>query len=382
MSSRQSKWKNFGSKQSEKPSEPPPMRFAIDLSCLTPPSLTGIGVYAESLARHLPKNLLDGESLEAWLPTRKAAKAQLVRERSQLPLQLFNEITRWTKPVGLVHGPDFKVPKRGPFKKVVTVHDLVEFEPEFANSEFMQQARKNFSKMLFEHKPDHIICISDFTQQKIREHFPHLKVPVTRIYHGADHCPARDPARPRLRPNPYLLFVGTLEKRKNPMALIEAFEIFKAKNTAANLELVLAGGLGPDGQHLLERIRTSPVASSIFHRHGITRTELESLYQHAEAFVLPTLYEGFGFPVLEAMRMGTPVITSNFGAVREIAGSAACLVEPRNPQAIAEGIESILSQSSFRQELCTRGPEQAAKFTWQQCACETLDVYRRTLTSA
>jgi glycosyltransferase involved in cell wall biosynthesis len=112
---------------------------------------------------------------------------------------------------------------------------------------------------------------------------------------------------------------------------------------------------------------------------GVASSQLESLYQYAEALVLPTLYEGFGFPVLEAMRMGTAVITSDFGAVKEISGTAALTVDTRNPSRIAEAIERLQTVPDLKKNLQQEGLKQSSRFTWENTAQATLEVYRRTL---
>lgn len=355
------------------------MRIALDLTCLTPDRVTGIGVYAEHLAKALqPLCEKKNSSLEAWIPLRKYSKRQNLVRRSNLPINIYNEFNRWWAPPDLVHGLDFKIPRHGSFRKVVTIHDLVEFEEEFANNPFMAEARNKMRKMLLENRPDHIICDSDFTLNKFKQHFPDVKIPTTRVYLGVDHKPGPQRDLERSLQNPYLLFVGTLEKRKNPAALLKAFEIIKNRNPS-KLELVLAGGSGLGSQDILKSVGTHPFKSSIHVKNSLSQKELLSLYQHTEAFVLPTIYEGFGFPVLEAMGMGAPVITSEFGAVHEISGSAALFVDPRNPSEIADAVELLARDQSLRQDLIIRGYDQASKFTWKKTAEETYAVYERTL---
>lgn len=349
------------------------MRIAVDLTCLTPHRVSGIGVYAAQISKALAQvGQTRGHTVEGWIPLRKSSQLEDVVGRSMVPINTWNEFTRFTRPPDVLHGLDFKVPRFGRFKKVVTVHDLVEFEEEYNSAEFIVRAQKNFRKMIQKHRPDHIISISDFTTEKLRHFFPELTIPVTRIYHGVDHR-STSTDRERLFQHPYILYVGTLEKRKNPIRLVEAFDQLRPQ--LKNLKLVLAGGVGFQGRDVQLRIEKSPFFSDIHHLPHLSDKELASLYQHAEALVLPTLYEGFGLPVLEAMRMRTPVITSNFGAVSEISENFAFKIDPYSSEDIASAIGKVLSMThEEKQQFLERAFQHSNKFTWAAAATQMLDL--------
>lgn len=350
------------------------MRIAVDLACLTPHRVSGIGVYAAQVSKALAQvGQSRGHTVEGWIPMRKIGRLEEVVGRALVPINTWNEITRWTNPPDVLHGLDFKVPRWGRFKKVVTVHDLVEFEEAYNSPEFIERAKKNFRHMLLRNKPDHIISISDFTTEKIRQFFPDLDIPITRIYHGVDHRPLSCERADRLFQHPYILSVGTLEKRKNQIRLVEAFDLLRPQ--LKNLKLVLAGSVGFEGRQVQQRIEKSPYFADIHHLPHLNDEELASLYQHAEAMVLPTLYEGFGLPVLEAMRMRTPVVTSKSGAVSEISSDCALKIDPQNSEELAQGILKILSMpTDEKKKFIEQAFQHSQKFTWANTATQTLNL--------
>jgi len=172
---------------------------------------------------------------------------------------------------------------------------------------------------------------------------------------------------------PYVLYVGKIEPRKNPVTLIEAFD--RISDKFPDHHLVLAGNRGWD----YEAVYTAAAAAR--HREWIRFTgfvseaDLPALYAGADLFVYPSSYEGFGFPVLEAMACGAPVITSNVSSLPEVAGDAALLVNPLDVGELAAAMERILSDPTLREVLRVRGLEQARRFTWEETARRTLQVY-------
>jgi glycosyltransferase involved in cell wall biosynthesis len=194
--------------------------------------------------------------------------------------------------------------------------------------------------------------------------------------------PAEDPARAaKLRrryqlPERYILFVGTLEPRKNIHTLLRAFAQLIAEMPQDGPMLVIAGGNGWGGEDY-----GSTVDALKLHRHvrfaGFVEDDhLPDLYRGALLFVYPSLYEGFGLPVLEAMACGTPVITSDRTSLPEVAGGAALVVDPTRPEALAAAMASLLNDSGLRQVLRTKGLARAQAFTWDAVARQTIAVYR------
>jgi glycosyltransferase involved in cell wall biosynthesis len=185
---------------------------------------------------------------------------------------------------------------------------------------------------------------------------------------------------PRLRrryglPEHYILFVGTLEPRKNIKALLQAFALLLAEKPQDEPKLVVAGGRGWGHTDWLETTHALGLRDHVHFTGFVDDDDLPDLYRGAALFVYPSLYEGFGLPVLEAMACGTPVITSNRSSLPEVAGDAALLVDPTQPQALAAAMTSMLRDGELRQVLRSKGLTRAREFTWDAVAQKTLAVY-------
>jgi glycosyltransferase involved in cell wall biosynthesis len=182
-----------------------------------------------------------------------------------------------------------------------------------------------------------------------------------------------DQLRERLGiPGPYLLHVGSLQPRKNLTRLLEAFD--QIKNTAGPLTLVLAGQRGWEYHRFVERIRQMGLSGRVILPGYVPDEDLAALYSGALVYVFPSLHEGFGFPVLEAMACGAPVVCANTSSLPELVGDAALTVAPSDVYGLSEALLRLLNDRSLRQDLIKRGFERAAMFTWEACARHTLEV--------
>ncbi|OGH39284.1 MAG: hypothetical protein A3B44_02265 [Candidatus Levybacteria bacterium RIFCSPLOWO2_01_FULL_38_21] len=168
----------------------------------------------------------------------------------------------------------------------------------------------------------------------------------------------------------FILFVGTLQPRKNLERLIEAFCLLKKKD----LQLIVIGKRGWMYEAILEAPKKYRVEDKVLFLENVTDEELPVFYQNALCFVLPSLYEGFGLPVLEAMRYGCPVITSNASSLPEAGGDAALYFDPESVEDIVEKIEKVISSEELREEMIKKGHQQIKKFSWEKTARETLKV--------
>jgi len=177
---------------------------------------------------------------------------------------------------------------------------------------------------------------------------------------------------------PYLLFVSTLEPRKNVEGLISAFNQLK-QQTQIPHQLVLIGQRGWKYQAILSAIANSPVAAQIHSLQYLSDQALALFYKHAEVFIYPSFYEGFGLPVLEAMTLGAPVITSNCSSLPEVSGEAAILIDPHDSTAIAAAIWQVIRDDSLRQAMIQKGKARAQQFSWEKTAKATLEAYRSIL---
>ncbi len=168
----------------------------------------------------------------------------------------------------------------------------------------------------------------------------------------------------------YILFVGTLQPRKNIANLIEAFSIIENKN----IKLVIVGKRGWMYEDILNSPKKYEISDRVKFLNDVTDEDLPNFYKNAICFILPSLYEGFGLPVLEAMKYGCPVLTSNISSLPEVGGDAALYFDPQSTQDIAEKIDKVVSDEKLRSEMIKKGYEQVKKFSWEKTAKETLKI--------
>jgi glycosyltransferase involved in cell wall biosynthesis len=281
----------------------------------------------------------------------------------------------------LVHGPVFIGPLLAPCPVVVTIHDLsfIRFPALFrpVNRLYLTVLTRLSARCA-----QRLIAVS---LHAAAETTRLLGVPQERIdvvYHGVDPVfrplPADQVAAFRRRqgmPDRFVLFVGTLEPRKNLVRLVEAFARIRDGRT----RLVLAGGKGWLYGELFARVEGLGLQGEVVFPGYVNNDDLYLWYNAATALAYPSVYEGFGLPVLEAQACGTPVLTSDVSSLPEAAGDAALLVDPYDVEALATGLGRMLTDESLRLELRERGLVHAERFSWPRTAQQTARVYRRAL---
>ncbi|MEP0917668.1 glycosyltransferase family 4 protein [Leptolyngbya sp. DQ-M1] len=373
------------------------MRVAIDVTpWMSKPS--GMGLYVANLVQGLTTlqateffdlELIYQPRLKNWL-TRDLAFPEYLQPYSnlrlfpfpvrisnlfiQFPLLSAHYLESYFNQADIVHGTNytvFPIPGR---RKMTTIYDVsfVRY-PEYSNSTV--RAYTDRLKKCLEWT-DLVLTISHSSKQDIVEY---LGVDPSRIWvtHLASrYSPVENPKLELSKP--YILFVSTIEPRKNIKALISAFEYLK-KNYQIDHELLLIGQKGWLYEPIFQQIEQSFYRSSIRHLSYLTDAQVAQFYQNADVFVYPSHYEGFGMPVLEAMTLGTPVVTSNTSSLPEIAGDAAILVEPTDIQQIGEAIFKVIHDRPFRDRLIQKGKEQAKLYSWEKTAKATLEAYRSIL---
>lgn len=262
---------------------------------------------------------------------------------------------------------------------VLTVHDLIfERYPEHhtrRNTWFLKVGMR-----LFARAADAIIAVSRHTRRDLVELYNVAPEKIHVIYEGIDAgfrpAGAAEVAAVAARYSPgrpYLLMVGTLEPRKNHVVALRALARLKAAGLPHRL--VIAGGRGWLFEPIRRLVDELGLADDVSFGGYAPAADLPALYTGAACVLLPSLYEGFGFPVLEAMACAAPVVCSNVSSLPEVAGDAALLIDPRNPAALADAVALVLTQPALAARLRELGPPQAARFRWRSCAAETATLY-------
>lgn len=287
-----------------------------------------------------------------------------------------------------VHLPNQHLGRYGNFLSVpyvITVHDMIRFFDMDGEKTFIcapNRRDRHYLNLDFKgiRKAMRIIAVSQSTKDDL---IHCLDIPGERIsvvYEGIDHRVFR-PVRQRIYHHPYILFVGTEHPRKNFTTLLKAFSQLKSEPRFKKLKLVKVGDAG--GQETDFRSQTMGVVESlglvdeVIFTDFIPETDLPTHYSGAEALVFPSLYEGFGFPVLEAMACACPVITSNTSSLPEVAGEAGIMVDPQNINSLAEAMSKVLTDGKLRNNMIRKGLEQAKGFSWEKTAEQTLEVYHK-----
>ena len=346
--------------------------------------------YKVTLLDHMSRDF-DKRKQDLWVPEhpqihcdlRKFPRPlmQFLEERLGIKIQ-----SRWLKKkkVDLFHGlRGILPPLSKDIKKVITVHDIGYFiNPEW----YIDNPYRRFEVSLQE--ADQIVTNSQFTKNCLVERFKINEKKITPIPFGVN--PAfevwhdtekfhRIKSKLSL-PDKFILFVGGLRPVKNLARILKAFHQFK-QETGSDIKLVLTGKQVYGTDDVTTYIRDNKLENGIVFTGYVSQEELICLYNLAHIFVFTTLYEGFGFPVLESMACDTPVLASNSTCLPETCGDAALLVDPENVEAIAEGLHQLNSQEQLRKSLISKGRQRIQHFDWDQCVIGHLDIYQELLSS-
>jgi len=276
------------------------------------------------------------------------------------------------------HFTNFIMPPLRRGRSVVTIFDMsFERYPQFAEDRNLRYLRAGLRRTV--ERADAIITISQFSADEIAALLPASRGKLHAIPLGISETFSRADAdaiaalRQRLGlTRPYLLTVGTIEPRKNLPFLVEVFE----RLNQPDLELVIAGMAGWKCEPIFERFRNSSLAERIRYLEYVPDGSLAALYSGAEFFVVPSHYEGFGFPPLEAMACGTPVVSSSGGSLPEVLGAAACVMPDFEVAHWSDAIGALLQDTQRKAKLAAVGLQQSAGYRWEKTAQETWQVYR------
>lgn len=300
-------------------------------------------------------------------------------EQLTLPLEI------WPLKLDLLHSPDYIPPFRRNCRSVITVHDLAFIHfPELLTAD---SARYYGQIDRAVRDAEGIIAVSYSTQRDLMNL---LGVPahrVTVVYEAANPLfrPLDDPAalndvRARYGlPARFILFLGTIEPRKNLPTLVQSYHLLRTMEGTNVPPLVVAGAKGWLFDSVFALVEQLGLGDQVLFTGSIPWADAPAFYNLAEVFVFPSLYEGFGLPPLEAMACGTPVIAANVSSIPEVVGDAGLLIDPNDAEGLAEALGRVLSDAALRQDLRRRGLARAAEFSWNRAARETLAVYRQAM---
>lgn len=354
----------------------------------------GIGRYTEELIRALlciqpecklklfyndwerrrPSPPLDNlPCIKLYLPNKLWRLAVLFCSYLHLPLNTI------VKSSALFHATDHLLPPLKQICSVFTLHDL----SFLTHPDTHLPLNRYFSQLMincFLQSADRIITVSECTKVDAIRLCGIEEEKITVIYEGVnpDFYPVPPEITSAIRyhynlPERYILFVGTIEPRKNLHFLLEVFQ--RLPNRKNNLKLVMVGKKGWRYEDFFQKLKELGLENDIVFLGYIPDSDLPAIYSMAEVFVFPSLYEGFGLPVLEAMACGTPVICSNTSSLPEVAGEAALLLPPDNISEWIHALEHLLESKELRRDLSQRGLRQAARFTWHNTAFKTYKIY-------
>ncbi len=265
-----------------------------------------------------------------------------------------------------------------PARSVVTVHDLIHFKVVEAFPWWRRLAADVLLRRGVASAAE-VITVSESTRQDLAERLPAFAEKINVVPNGVSALFEKpiggSPSEYSPIEGPYLLCVGNRKPHKNLIVAIEVLAVLR--DEAPELRLVLVGDVFRGWDGVLRRADDLGVRDRLVEVSKVSDAVLQSLYAGCEVLLFPSLYEGFGLPVLEAMASGAPVIASNSSSLPEVVGDAGLLVDPRDPYDMARGVLQLRRDSALRNELVRRGRERAARFSWEQTGLETADILHR-----
>lgn len=368
------------------------MNVAVNTRFLLPGKMEGFGVYTHEIMRRMVRDhpsdafdfyfdrpfsetyaYADNVRLHRCGPPARHPFLYYIWYQHRLRSQLIRH-----RP-DVFFSPDAYMPLNMPVPTVLTVHDVAPMRfPQ--HIEGWQKRYYQYFVPRFAAEARHIITVSEFSKHEIIRYLKVAEDKVSVVYNGVGEQYLEAAARPEAgnrdgRDKPYFLYVGAIHPRKNVPTLLHAFDLFRAQS-AEDTELVIAGRSTWKSAAVEAVLAQMRFRSAVQMRGYVPAEDLPSLMRGAMGLVYVSLYEGFGIPVVEAMAAGTPVITSDSGALAEVAGEAAMLVDPRSVQQIASAMSTLLDPK-HREALAAKGRERAKHFSWDDSARQTYTVLHK-----
>jgi len=367
------------------------MKLGVDARLLAQP-ITGIGRYLWQMSQEFQAR---GADISLYMPGQPVTGDWSSPQTHVRATEISGRIGRmlWSQTimpyqatrdhVDLFWGAAHRLPRYLPssMARVVTIHDLVW---KHAGETMRPLSRWMEQRLMPEavNQADRIIAVSHSTAQAVEDEFPSARGKVRVIHLGVTRL-AEPEGRATLAAlgidkRPYFLFVGTLEPRKNLRRLLNAYASLP-ESLRNSYQLVIAGGSGWGGVDVVQLAATLGIADHVVVTGYVDDAQLAGLYAHARFLAMPSLYEGFGLPLVEAMSYGVPVLTSNVSSLPEVAGDAGVFVDPLDEGSIAHGLQQLLADDTLHQRLSWRSTSVAAQFSWANAAQETWVVFEEAL---
>ena len=352
---------------------------------------TGIGTYIQNLVRNyseiapeLPLELLAREENISYINSFSQFKVKVYND----PIYTVAEQYRWVtkiKPFGLLHVPHHNAPLFYPGKLIVTVHDVVQYALKQFFPGVMKRIYSGPLVQLILNRAYKIITVSDFSKSEIIKYYKIPPHKISVIYNGVNPFFKPVPEEESIRilkkhqlPAEYFLYVGNVKPHKNIAGIIAAYRIALESNRDLPPLIILGQytNLSKEIPNVKSLLSGERIRKNIIFTGYLPDEDLPAIYSKASMFLFPSYYEGFGFPILEAMACGTPVITSNRGSIPEVVGDAAILIEPDHHEMIADAIIRLAGDSALQEEYKQKGYRQVEKYSWEESARKHLEIYR------
>lgn len=363
------------------------MRIAVDA---TPAAVQrgGVGRYTRELLRALVQETLDHQFIlsvaagdteadellrqlppGAWREARRLPASERVMtaiwHRARLPVS----VERWIGRHDIYHGTDFTLPPTSA-AGVVTIHDLsFLLHPEYSHPELASYLQSAVPRSV--DRADAVITVSASVAAEVASAYPEARHKIVAIPNGVAHTAT--PVAREAASRPTVLMVGTVEPRKNHLAVIQAMSRVRAEHPDTRMAIV--GRRGWRDHEIVSEIERGQSEGWLTWMDDASDDDLEAAYRQATLFVSASHYEGFGLPLLEAMTRGLPCVASDIAAHREVAADATLYVDPSDPASIASGIAELLDDTEARERLIDAGRSRAERFSWRETARRTLRVY-------
>ncbi len=346
----------------------------------------GVSVYTLNILNHFQQ--IATESVRFTVYLRNPPKDFLPQETEYFKYTLVNGRVLWSqvflplhlnlkRGIDIFFSPAHYSPRFCPVPLTVTIHDLSYF---YYPDEFLKKdlyKLKNWTQYSIENAK-HIIAVSKNTKKDILKFYPHIpEKKITVVYNGFEKNiigTGRNLSLQQynLQPNRYLLYVGTLQPRKNISTLLKSFAQYSKQDE--KMQLVLVGKKGWMYNEIFKQVGEYNLQERVIFTGYIPDNELAVLYKNAFCYILPSFYEGFGIPILEAMSYGCPVISSFTSSLPEIGGNACEYFDPSSSETLTDRIIELQEAPDHRKELIKRGLDRVKEFSWEKCATETLKI--------